>query len=140
MARPRNRANAAAAGRAKAKKLVLLVDDFADGREMYAEYLSYRGFDVEVAVNGAEAVDKARAKNPDVILMDLSLPLIDGWTATKLLKADARTQNIPVIALTGHVLDDSDERARAAGCDGYLPKPCLPPDVEKGIRRLLSRT
>src|SRR5262249_15295979 len=82
--------------------LILVVDDYQDAREMYAEYLQFSGFRVAEARNGNEAVDQAFALKPDLILMDLSLPGMDGWEATRQLKADERTRNIPVVALTGH--------------------------------------
>ena len=119
------------------KPLILVVDDYQDAREMYAEYLEFSGFRVAEAKNGAEALDKAFELTPDVILMDLSLPVMDGWEATRRLKADVRTRNIPVVALTGHVLNDSPQQARDAGCDTFLAKPCLPQDVERKIRELL---
>src|SRR6516162_9935826 len=83
---------------------ILVVDDFDDNRQMYAEFLGYSGFKVIEASNGVEAVDKATDALPDVIVMDLSLPVLDGWEATRRLKADARTRHIPVLALTGHAL------------------------------------
>jgi CheY-like chemotaxis protein len=118
--------------------LVLVVDDFRDGREMYAEYLAHEGFAVAEAEDGEEAVAKARGLLPDVILMDLSLPGIDGWEATRLLKADPRTRHIRIIALTAHALSSYAESARAAGCDGVVTKPCLPPDLAAEVRRQLA--
>ncbi|WNG43498.1 response regulator [Archangium minus] len=117
---------------------VLVVDDFDDAREMYAEYLEYVGFQVEVARNGVEAVEKAQGAPPDIILMDLSLPVMDGWEATRLLKQDHRTRNIPVMALSGHVLAGNAEQARQAGADEFVAKPCLPQDLEDRIRRMLK--
>src|SRR2546430_2241223 len=89
--------------------LVLVVDDYQDAREMVAEYLAYTGFRVAEARNGAEAIEKAQSVSPDLILMDLSLPVMDGWEATRRLKADARTKKIPIIALTGHALGGHSE-------------------------------
>src|SRR4249919_1453945 len=83
---------------------VLLVDDYPDAREMYSEYLKFSGFDVVEASNGVEALQRAIENTPDIILMDLSLPVMDGWEATRRLKEDARTSGIPVVALTGHAL------------------------------------
>jgi len=117
---------------------VLVVDDYADNRDLYSEYLGYVGFEVDVASNGQEAVQQAQDGQPDVILMDLSLPLMDGWEAIKLLKEDPRTASIPVIAITGHVMPDHVARAKAAGCDDFCAKPCLPEDVEDRIRKLLK--
>jgi CheY-like chemotaxis protein len=118
---------------------VLLVDDYPDAREMYSEYLEFSGFDVVEAANGIEALQRAVEEVPDIILMDLSLPVMDGWEATRRLKADARTANIPVVALTGHALAGISEGAKNAGCDAFVTKPCLPEDLVKEIRRVLGR-
>jgi CheY-like chemotaxis protein len=117
---------------------VLLVDDYQDAREMYCEYLMFSGFDVIEAGNGVEALERAVDSAPDVILMDLSLPVMDGWEATRRLKADRRTAGIPVLALTGHALAGISEGAKQAGCDGFVTKPCLPEDLVKEIRRILD--
>ena len=121
------------------KPLVLVVDDYQDAREMYAEYLSFSGFRVEEASTGAEAIEKAFALQPDVILMDLSLPGMDGWTATRRLKNDDRTKGIPVVALTGQALAGASEGARQAGCDAFVTKPCLPDELVVEVRRMLHR-
>jgi two-component system, cell cycle response regulator DivK len=102
---------------------VLVVDDFPDGRDLVSEYLSFRGFNVHSAADGAQAIEIARAARPDIVLMDLSMPGIDGWEAARLLKADARTRGIIVIALTAHALKRETDAARAAGCDGVICKP-----------------
>ena len=120
------------------RPVVLLVDDYPDAREMYAEYLVYAGFDIVQAGNGAEAIERALDSHPDVILMDLSLPIMDGWEATRRLKADTRTGQIPVLAVTGHALTGISEGARKAGCDGFITKPCLPEDLVKEIRKVLA--
>ena len=117
---------------------VLLVDDYPDAREMYTEYLQYSGFDVVEARNGLEALQRAVETTPDIILMDLSLPVMDGWEATRRLKADQRTASIPVVALTGHALAGISEGAKLAGCDAFVTKPCLPEDLVKEIRRILD--
>jgi CheY-like chemotaxis protein len=117
---------------------VLVVDDFADNRQMYAEYLSFTGYRVAEAENGQEALDKAFALRPDVIIMDLSLPGMDGWEATRRLKDDARTKHIPVIALTGHALAGHSKGAIDAGCDAFVTKPCLPEDLVGHITRVLA--
>jgi len=117
---------------------VLLVDDYPDAREMYSEYLQFSGFDVVEAANGMEALQRAADAEPDIILMDLSLPVMDGWEATRRLKADPRTAPIPVVALTGHALAGISEGARQAGCDAFVAKPCLPEDLVREIRRVLS--
>ncbi len=119
---------------------VLLVDDYPDAREMYSEYLQYSGFDVIEAGNGIEALQQAVERSPDIILMDLSLPVMDGWEATRRLKADRRTAGIPVVALTGHALAGISEGARRAGCDAFVTKPCLPEDLVKEIRKVLDQS
>ncbi len=123
---------------AEASPFVLVVDDFPDNREMYAEYLSFAGFRVEVATNGQEALERAFSECPDLIVMDLSLPVLDGWEATRRLKADPRTKSVPVIALTGHALAGHSQGARDAGCDGFLAKPCLPQVLAVKVRELLD--
>ena len=120
------------------KPLVLVVDDFADNREMYSEYLSFSGYDVIEAKNGKEAIEAANARMPDIIIMDLSLPVMDGWEATRRLKADEKTRQIPVVALTGHALAGHSKGARDAGCDSFLAKPCLPDQLVAEIRRMLQ--
>jgi two-component system, cell cycle response regulator DivK len=118
--------------------LILVVDDYQDAREMYAEYLQFSGFRVAEAKNGNEAIEKALELGPDLILMDLSLPGMDGWEATRQLKSDARTQRIPIVALTGHALAGASEGARKAGCDSFVTKPCLPDDLVTEVRRMLN--
>jgi two-component system cell cycle response regulator DivK len=117
---------------------VLVVDDYPDAREMYAEYLQFSGFDVIEAGNGMEAIERAGDSAPDIILMDLSLPVMDGWEATRRLKADKTTADIPIVALTGHALAGILEGAKKAGCDAFVTKPCLPEDLVKEIRKVLS--
>jgi CheY-like chemotaxis protein len=117
---------------------VLVVDDYPDAREMYAEYLQFSGFDVIEAGNGVEALERAADSDPDVILMDLSLPVMDGWEATRRLKADRATADIPIVALTGHALAGILEGAMNAGCDAFVTKPCLPEDLVKEIQKVLS--
>jgi CheY-like chemotaxis protein len=118
--------------------VVLLVDDFQDNREMYAMYLDHAGFRVVEATNGHEALDVAFSRVPDVIVMDLSLPGLDGWEATRRLKADARTRHIPVLALTSHALEGFSKGAREAGCDAFVTKPCLPENLASEIRAMLD--
>src|SRR3989454_6148509 len=121
-----------------ARPRVLVVDDYPDAREMYGEYLEYCGFEVVQASNGMEALQRALDTKPDIILMDLSLPVMDGWEATRRLKADKRTANIPVVALTGHALAGISEGAKRAGCDAFVTKPCLPEDLVKEIKKILD--
>lgn len=118
--------------------LVLLVDDYADAREMYGYYLARQGYRVEEAAEGHEALAKALALLPDIILMDLSLPGIDGWELARLLKQDARTTAIPIIALTAHALNGEEQRARGAGCDAFVTKPCLPQALAAELARVLQ--
>ncbi len=119
--------------------LILVDDDYQDAREMYAEYLQFSGFRVAEARNGSEAVQQALALKPDLILMDLSLPGMDGWEATRRLKADDSTRHIPIVALTGHALAGASDGARRAGCDSFVTKPCLPDDLVVEVRRMLTR-
>ena len=118
--------------------LIMLVDDYVDNREVYAHYLRYKGYRVEEAEDGHQALEKASRYLPDLIVMDLALPGLDGWEATRRLKSDPQTSGIPVIALTGHAMDGQSERARAAGCDAFVVKPCEPSDLEARIRSLLA--
>ncbi len=121
------------------RPLVLVVEDYQDAREMYAEYLEFAGFRVAQARNGLEALEQAFELKPDVILMDLALPQMDGWEATRRLKADERTKTIPVVALTGHALAGHAEGARQAGCDTFVTKPCLPDVLVTEVWRVLDQ-
>ena len=127
-----------AVGASRRKPIVLVVDDFADNREMYSEYLAFAGYEVIEAKNGIEAVEAAHERLPDIIIMDLSLPVMDGWEATRQLKADERTRRIPIVALTGHALAGHSKGAKEAGCDSFLAKPCLPDQLVAEIRRMLE--
>ena len=102
---------------------ILLVEDNEMNRDMLSRRLERKGFEVVIAVDGQAGVDMASSTSPDLILMDLSLPVIDGWEATRQIKADAATQNIPVIALTAHAMSGDEQKAREAGCDDYDTKP-----------------
>src|SRR5687767_2702882 len=119
------------------RPLILIVDDMPDICDMYAEYLAGQGFRPEVASNGFEALSKATVMGPDVIVMDLNLPELDGWEATRRLKANDLTRSIPVIALTGLSVHHSKAAALEAGCDGFLTKPCYPDALADEIRRVL---
>ncbi len=120
------------------KPLILIVEDQSDLRQMYAEHLTLSGFDVIEAGNGADAITHTTAQSPDVVLMDLSLPVMDGWEATRRLKNDTRTSHIPVVALTAHDGSGELERATRAGCDWFVPKPCPPDALIAEIRRVLG--
>jgi two-component system cell cycle response regulator DivK len=119
-------------------KRILVVDDYHDNREMYAAYLRFSGFLVDEAVTGAEAIEKAHAMDPNLIVMDLSLPGMDGWEATRRLKTDPKTGHIPVVVVSGHALEGSVWTAKAAGCDAFLKKPCLPQVLLAEVRKLLK--
>jgi two-component system, cell cycle response regulator DivK len=122
------------------RPFVLVVDDIADNREMYMEYLRFAGFQVAGAHDGDSAIAAARELGPSVILMDLSLPGTDGWKATRILKADPATRNIPIIALSGHAGDASHARAIRAGCDLFVAKPSLPSEIAAHVIRMLDDT
>ena len=102
---------------------ILLVEDNEMNRDMLSRRLERKGHIVTCAVDGQEGLELARAEKPDLILMDMSLPVLDGWEATRQLKADAATKTIPVIALTAHVMASDEQKARAAGCDDFDTKP-----------------
>lgn len=121
-----------------ASPLILIVEDYDDAREMYRDYLEFSGFRVVTARDGREAMEQARANHPDLILMDLSLPGIDGWEATRILKADAATKHLTIVALSAHALAPDGDRARQAGCDGFIAKPCLPADLVDHIGGFLK--
>jgi CheY-like chemotaxis protein len=118
--------------------LILLVEDFADAREMYRDYLEFSGFRVATAADGREAIDKARSLDPDLVLMDLSLPGIDGWEATRILKSDDSTSHLMIVALSAHAMAPEGQRAREAGCDGFIAKPCLPPELVAQVAAFLQ--
>ena len=119
---------------------MLIVEDQRDLREIYAAYLRAAGFRVETASHGGEAVWAAIDLVPDVVVMDLRLPHLDGWEAIRRLKSDQRTSHIPVIACTGDVLGGAAERALDAGCDAYLVKPVFARDLVREVRKLLPRS
>lgn len=118
--------------------LVLVVDDFRDGRELVVETLQFRQLRTAEAADGREALTLAGELHPDLILMDLSLPGIDGWEVTRRLKQDPATRDIKIIAYTAHAQDDALERAWEAGADATITKPCLPTDVVEQVRLLLG--
>ena len=120
-------------------KTVLIVEDNEDSRLIYREFLEYSGYRVIEATNGVDAVEAARRDLPDMILMDISMPRMDGLTATRILKADAGLRNVPIIALTAHAMLADEEMAMAAGCDGYLAKPVEPKVVRDEVERRIGR-
>jgi two-component system cell cycle response regulator DivK len=118
--------------------LVLVVDDVEDNRDLYATYLEFVGYRVATAADGYEALAKAVALRPDAVLMDLSLPGVDGWEVTRRLKRDEATREITIIGLSGHTQYKRD--GALSGCDSFMAKPCLPETVAEEIRRALGKT
>jgi len=117
---------------------ILLVEDNEMNRDMLSRRLTRNGFEIVMAVDGGQGVAMAASEKPDLILMDLSLPVMDGWEATRRVKADAATKAIPVIALTAHALVEDREKAKAAGCDDFDTKPVELPRLLEKINRLLA--
>lgn len=118
--------------------LILLVDDFEDGLDLYEEYLTYRGYRVILARNGEEAVAETRAHSPDLIMMDIRMPLMTGTDAVRILRADPSLKRVPIVALTAHALEDERVKALAAGFDELIAKPCLPDQLVLAIERILA--
>lgn len=118
---------------------LLLVEDNPENRDMLSRRLLKRGFEMTFAMDGAEAVTRASEDKPDLILMDLSLPVIDGWEATRRIKADAATAAIPVIALTAHAMAGDRQKALDAGCNDYDTKPVDLPRLLGKIEALLGK-
>ena len=111
---------------------ILIVEDNEPNRDMLSRRLERRGFEVVVAIDGAEGVAKSKSEHPDIVLMDMSLPVMNGWEATRAIRADPATQTMPVIALTAHSMPGDREKAMEAGCDDYDVKPVdLPRLLEK---------
>ena len=119
--------------------VVLVVDDFQDGRELVAEYLTFRGFTVHTAKDGAEAIEVAEAVRPDVVLLDLSMPGIDGWQAARILKSKPSARKMIVVAVTAHALARETQAARDAGCDGVICKPFDLTALGDALPRLFTR-
>ena len=120
-------------------KTGLLVEDNEDNLIVYRTILDHVGYRVIEARDGEEGVARALADQPDLILMDVSLPKMDGWEATRRIKADAETRQIPIIAVTAHALDDDREKATQVGCDGYLAKPVAPRRVVEEVERFIGK-
>jgi two-component system cell cycle response regulator DivK len=118
---------------------ILLVEDNEMNRDMLSRRLRRKGFEVTVALDGAEALQAALAEAPALILMDMSLPVMDGWEATRRIKAEAATAAIPVIGLTAHAMDGDREKCLAAGCDDYDTKPVDLPRLLEKMHAQLSR-
>jgi CheY-like chemotaxis protein len=117
---------------------LLLVEDNEMNRDMLSRRLERRGFQIVMALDGAEGVSMAEAEKPDLILMDMSLPVLSGWDATRSIKSNPQTQKIPVIALTAHAMETDKQRALEAGCDDYDTKPINLSALLEKIEKLLS--
>jgi CheY-like chemotaxis protein len=116
---------------------ILLVEDNEMNRDMLSRRLERKGYTVLVAVDGQEGIAKTRQETPDLVLMDMSLPVVDGWEATRQLKADASTRHIPIIALTAHAMASDEQSAREAGCDDFDTKPIELPRLLQKIEAAL---
>lgn len=117
---------------------ILLVEDNEMNRDMLSRRLVRRGYDVLIAVDGENGLEVARANVPDLVLMDMSLPVVDGWEATRRLKSDERLKHVPVIALTAHAMANDRDKALDAGCDDYDTKPIELPRLLAKMEKLLS--
>ncbi|MBI5367303.1 MAG: response regulator [Planctomycetes bacterium] len=118
---------------------ILIVEDNEDNRDMLSRRLARKGYEIVMAVDGGQGVAMAQSERPDLILMDLSLPVLDGWAATQQVKAGAETRAIPVIALTAHAMSGDRERALAAGCDDFDTKPVDLPRLLGKIQAFLDK-
>ena len=117
---------------------ILVVEDNQDNREMVVKVLKFNGYQVVEAVDGEEAIEKARSETPALILLDIFLPKIDGYEVTRRLKGNTNLRSIPIIALTAHAMKGSMEQALAAGCDGYIPKPIDVRELPRQIQHFLK--
>jgi CheY-like chemotaxis protein len=120
-------------------KKILLVEDNEMNRDMLSRRLARKGYDVVIATDGQQGIDMARSDAPDLVLMDMSLPVLDGWEATRRLKHSDETRHLPVIALTAHAMSGDRERALEAGCDDYDTKPIEFPRLLEKIEALLGQ-
>ena len=118
---------------------ILLVEDNEMNRDMLSRRLQRRGYEVSCALDGEQGIEMARTDHPDLILMDMSLPVLDGWEATRRLKADQDLKDIPVIALTAHAMAADEEQALAAGCNDYDTKPVELPRLLQKMENLLNQ-
>jgi two-component system cell cycle response regulator DivK len=118
---------------------VLLVEDHADTRELFVLFLSSHGFTVDTAATGSQAVDQAVVSVPDVVVLDLQLPGMDGWAAARHLRAHPATMLTPIVAVSAHAYAEDEARAQDVGCDAFVAKPCAPPDLLKAIRFACDR-
>lgn len=120
-------------------RTVLLIEDNEDNLVIYSTILRYAGFVVIEARDGQEGIDAAKSHHPGLILMDVSIPVIDGWEATRRLKADPDTAAIPIIALTAHALASDQQKSVEVGCDGYISKPAEPRAVLTAVQNYLGK-
>lgn len=118
---------------------ILIIEDNQDNREALARRLERRGFDVVAAVDGQQGVDMAKAERPDLILMDMNMPVLDGWRASQLIRDDPQTSELPIIGLTAHALAGDREKALQAGCSDYHTKPVDFPRLLEQIEALLTK-
>jgi two-component system cell cycle response regulator DivK len=119
-------------------KKILVVEDAEDNRRILRDLLSMAGYDLVEAYDGVEGVAKAAEHKPDLILMDIQMPVMDGYEATRRIKADPALKSIPVIAVTSYALSGDEEKTRAAGCDGYIAKPFSPRQMLAKVREVLG--
>lgn len=120
------------------RRTVLIVEDDDDSRFVYGAILESAGFEVVTASSGNEGLRIARERRPQAILMDVSIPGLDGWTVTEKLKSDAETSDITIVIITAHAFPEDRRRAESVGCDGFLTKPCEPREVLEEVTRLIS--
>ena len=128
------------ASTAAASSFVLIAEDDSDTRFLYATYFLLQGWKVQAAEDGEIAIARARESLPDIIVMDLAMPHLDGWKATRRLKKDQRTASIPIVACTAHAFGRPVEDALDAGCDAYIVKPCLPEQLFREVKTVLHRS
>jgi two-component system cell cycle response regulator DivK len=118
-------------------KLILAVEDQEDNMQILRDLITSAGYEIVEAVNGEEALAAVAKRRPDLILMDIQLPIMDGYETTRRIKADLALRSIPIIAVTSHALSDGEQKARAAGCDDFLPKPYSPRQLLAKIKQYL---
>ena len=119
-------------------KRILVVEDQEDNRQIIRDMLAQTDYEISEAENGEEALAEIAKQRPDLILMDIQLPIMDGYTATRRIKADRALRSIPIIAATSYALSGEDKKAREAGCDDYIPKPYSPRELLAKVRQYLS--
>jgi len=119
-------------------KRILVVEDDTDNRRIVVKVLTLEGYETLEATDGRSAIAMAHQQHPDLIIIDLAMPNVDGWAAARQLKADPPSADIPIIALTALAMRGDEERAPKAGCDGYLSKPCRPQTIREVVRRFLE--